>query len=88
MTISSRKRDDGTSSYDYGYEDGFNHAIDRIIHHLGENAEYYARISKELQNKHCAYKDYHYKALALMDFKLLTEQLFKNFVQENLNDHM
>jgi hypothetical protein len=77
----NRKRDDGSSSYDYGYDDGFNHAIDRILYHLSDVANSHARICQELKSEHSEYKQFHYKALALIDFKLLIQQLFKQVIE-------
>lgn len=83
-TIQERKRDDGTSSYDYGFEDGFDQAIERVFYYLKEDAESHARICQELKSKHLESKPFHYKALALIDFKLHLESLFKcNLIESN-----
>jgi len=56
---------------------GFDMAIDRVLQLCSEQANDYARNRKELQEKHRESAPFHYKALAIIDFKLYLEQLFQ-----------
>ena len=56
---------------------GFDAAIDRVMQLCSEQANDYARNRKELQAKHRESLPFHYKALAMIDFKLYLEQLLK-----------
>ncbi len=59
-------------------EKGFNEAIDKVLLCCSLEAGNYARLSKETK-----LKAFHYKALALLDFKLFLEQVFKMYVVES-----
>lgn len=70
------------------YEKGFNEAIDRVLHYAKQEAESHARICKELKSKKINSKAFHYKALALIDFKLYIEHLFKCVLSESCPESM
>lgn len=59
---------------------GFNYAVDRIIEILSEQANNHAKIATELKEKHRESRPHKYKALALLDFKIYLESLFKTNV--------
>ena len=60
-------------------EQGFNEAIDRVLFHLMEQARSYAKLYKESTDRKMKI-GFHYKALAMVDFKLLMEDLFQTQV--------
>ena len=62
------------------YEKGFNEAIDKVLELCSQQANEYSRIRKELSEKHRPSKSFHYQALAMIDFKLYLEQLFKETI--------
>lgn len=62
------------------YKKGFDEAIDRVIVELRRQASDYARLETE---DNCTCKKWHYRVLALIDFKLYLEQLFKMYVVES-----
>jgi hypothetical protein len=63
---------------------GFDEAINRVLKLCSEQANDYARIRKELSEKHRESLPFHYKALAIIDFKLYLEQLFQ--MEVSIND--
>lgn len=58
-------------------QQGFDMAIDRVLQLASEQASDYARNRKELQEKKRESLPFQYRALAIIDFKLYLEQLFK-----------
>ena len=60
------------------YNKGFNEAIDKVISCCSLEEGNYTRLSKETK-----LKAFYYKALAMRDFKLFLEQLFKMYAVES-----
>jgi len=59
------------------YDIGFNDAINKVIEYADEQAKSHARLSKELTIRS---NEFHYRSLALIDFTLYLEDIFKTHV--------
>ncbi len=60
---------------------GFDAAIDRVIQLCEKQASDYAKNREHLQIKHRESMPYHYKAMAMKDFKQYLEELFQMTVE-------
>lgn len=56
---------------------GFDEAIKMIGDELSKQANEYARLERE---DDCICKKWHYRALALIDFKLYIDQFYRSYV--------
>ena len=54
---------------------GYDKAIDRVLQLCTQQAETYARTRKELQDRKRESLPFHYRALAIIDFRLLIEDM-------------
>jgi len=63
------------------YKRGFDKAIDRVLWHCRALADDYARLHKEATQD--LKEPFRHKALAILDFKLFIEDLFKTEVYIN-----
>lgn len=68
------------------YHKGFNDAIDKVLFYCREQAENYARLYVEAPSD--LKKPFTHKALAIVDFKLLIQDLFKTevFIEKGFSD--
>ena len=55
----------------------FDEVIEIVIYELSKQANEYARLERE---DDCTCKKWHYRALALIDFKLYIEELYRSYV--------
>lgn len=59
------------------FERGEQAMLEKILNYCSQEAESQAKNAKELKAKHRESKPSHYKALALIDFKIYLEERFK-----------